>query len=357
MAFTGVLDNGISFEGSGRSTLDALIVESVKQADLMPSNKEVASIIGFIDDTIRNPDQTFSMIVPPTGLKSVTESGLKDIGNFEIGPKKGVYQREVGREYHTTFLMSQWIKNGKNIEGAPDGIQAEAINMSEQARYLVMAYDRTFAEEMIKVLTKGFSISSTGGPGNATAKGLPLFSASHPIGNTGAVQSNLVTGSSWTNVATFTTQLQSAIDLLRKIRMDNGQKPLQSGGAFRLLVSREREVLARQTLNDNSNFSGQGSNANQLNQFNFKGNLVELVVLPQLGEPDADGVEMGTADYWFVINTDGAKKYKALRKYTIYSPHMNTYEDKKTNVFITDIRAVVGADTYGAELFITGCQQ
>lgn len=78
-----VLDNGLTFEGSGRSTLDALIVESVKQADLMPNFKEVAETLCFTDTTLLNQDQKYSMIVPPTGLKSVTEMGLGNIENFK----------------------------------------------------------------------------------------------------------------------------------------------------------------------------------------------------------------------------------------------------------------------------------
>ena len=352
-----VLDNGLTFEGSGRSTLDALIVESVKQADLMPNFKEVAETLCFTDTTLLNQDQKYSMIVPPTGLKSVTEMGLGNIENFKAWPKKGVYQREIKGEYLTSYLMSQWIKNGKNIAGAPDGIQAEAFNMAEQARYLVMAYDRTYAEEMAKVYAKGFSITAANWPGAATAKGIAFFSASQPIGDTGVNQSNLVTGASFTNIATGTTQLQAALDLHRKMKMDNGQKPMSTGDAFRLVCSREREVFWRQVLNDGSNFSGQGSNANQLNQFNFKGNLVEITVLPLLGEPDADGVTIGTSDYWFVINVGAAKRLKALKQYRLYTPHMKTYEDNKTDVYVTSLRAVVGADAYGAELVVVGCQQ
>jgi len=352
-----VLDNGLTFEGSGKSTLDALIVESVKQADLMPNFKDTSEILCFTDTTLLNPDQKYSMVVPPTGLKGITEMGVKNIENFKVGPKKGTYQREIGGEYITSYQMTQWIKSGKNLSGAPDGIQAEAFNMAEQARYLVMAYDRTYAEEMAKVFTKGFSISAANGPGSATAKGLPFFSASQPIGDTGTVQANLVTGASYTNVATGITQLQAHLDLHRKMKMDNGQKPMSTGDAFRLICSRERENFWRLVLNDGSSFSGQGSNANQLSQFNFKGNMVELKVLPMLGEPDADGVTIGGADNYFVINVGAAKRLKSLKQYRLYTPHMKTYEDQKTDAFVTSIRAIVGADTYGAELTVTGCQQ
>jgi hypothetical protein len=61
-------------------------------------------------------------------------------------------------------------------------------------------------------------------------------------------------------------------------------------------------VFWKQVLNDNSKFSGQGSNAMQENQFLFAGNKVELVVLDLLGQPGYDGVNIGTTDMIFVTN-------------------------------------------------------
>jgi hypothetical protein len=253
--------------------------------------------------------------------------------------------------------MAQWIKQGKNINGAPDSIQADAFQFAEQNRFLVTAYDRSYAEEMMKIFTSGFSISAANGPGSATAKGLPFFSASHPIGDLGTVQSNLVTGSSYTNVATGISQLQAHLDLHRKMRLDNGQKPILTSDGFRLICSRERETFWRLVLNDGSSFSGQGTNANQLNQFRFKGNMIELVVVPMIGESDSSGIAMGTTDYYFVINTGAVKLLKTLKTYRLYNPHIKTYEDNKTDSYVTSLRAIVGADTYGAELTVTGCQQ
>jgi hypothetical protein len=52
-----------------------------------------------------------------------------------------------------SFLMSEWAKKAKNLSGAPMGIEAELIDIADQAKDLVQGYDITYAEEMVKVLT------------------------------------------------------------------------------------------------------------------------------------------------------------------------------------------------------------
>ncbi len=46
-------------------------------------------------------------------------------------------QREIGEKFTMSFLMSQWAKNSMNLEGAPMGIEAELIEVGEQAKDLV----------------------------------------------------------------------------------------------------------------------------------------------------------------------------------------------------------------------------
>jgi hypothetical protein len=351
------LDNTITFEGSGRAVLDSLVIETIDRNDIMEDHKMYAKMLSFVDTTLISPDQKFGTKSAGKGLQDITETGIKAQRDLTFGPKKGIYQKEIGDKFTMSFLFTQWSRNAKTIAGAPEGIQAELADMASNTRDLVVGYDIRHAEELVKVLTKGFSISAAEGPGSPTPKGLALFSASHTIA-VGGTNSNLVTGASYTNIATGTTQLQAALDLHKKMKDENGKKVMQPRGeAYKLVCSRIREVFWKQVLNDGSNFSGQGSNANTMNQFNFKGNLVELVVCDLLGDLDYAGATIGGDDNWFVLNPTMIRKTKALRTYKLYSPRVKNWEDNETDMLNVSIRAVVGADHYSAELAVVGCQQ
>lgn len=137
---------------------------------------------------------------------------------------------------------------------------------------------------------------------------------------------------------------------------ENGKKIKQPRNApYKLVCSRVREIFWKQVLNDGSNFSGQGTNANQLNQFNFKGNLVSIEVCDLLGDTDYAGNTIGSDDMWFVINPTIAKKTKALRTYRLYSPRIKTWENDETDELNTSVRAVIGCDHYSAEYCVVGC--
>jgi hypothetical protein len=56
--------------------------------------------------------------------------------------------------------MSEWAKKAKNLSGAPMGIEAELIDMADQTKDLVQAYDISYAEEIVKVLTLGFAVTT-----------------------------------------------------------------------------------------------------------------------------------------------------------------------------------------------------
>jgi len=349
------LDNTITFEGSGRAVLDSLVVETIDRNDIMEDHKQYTSMFEYTDTTLISPDQKFGTKSAGKGLQDVTETGVKAQRDFTFGPKKGVYQKEIGEKFSSSYLFTQWSRKAKTISGASDGIQAELASMAEQTMDLVKGYDIRYAEEMVKVFTLGFSISTAEGPGSPTPKGLALFSASHTIA-AGGTFSNLVTGPSYTSIAVGTTQLQAAIDRHKNMKDENGKKIAQPRNApYKLVCSRAREVFWKQVLNEGSNFSGQGSNANQVNQFNFKGNLVQIEVCDLLGDLDYNGVTIGSDDMWFLINPTMMKKTKALRTYRLYEPRIKQWENDETDEMNTSIRAIIGCDHHGAEYCVVGC--
>lgn len=350
-----ILDNTLTFEGSGRSVLDGFVTETIDRNDLIEDHKVYMSMFEYSDTTLISPDQKFGSKSAGKGLQDVTETGIKAQRDLMFWPKKGVYQKEIGEKFTSSFLFTQWTRDAKTIEGAPDSIQAELTNLASQTQDLVTGYDIRYAEEMVKVLTLGFSISASEWPGSPTPKGLALFSASHTIA-AGGTFSNLVTWPSYTSIAVGTTQLQAALDLHKKMKDENGKKIKQPRNApYKLVCSRVREVFWKQVLNDGSNFSGQGTNANAVNQFNFKGNLVSLEVCDLLGDADYSGATIGSDDMWFLINPTVMKKTKALRTYRLYSPRIKTWENNETDELNTSIRAVIGCDHYSAEYCVVGC--
>lgn len=339
-----VLSNGITYQGAGYATLDGYIVETIDRNDLTENHKQYASKLVYTDTTLLNADQKFSTKIAGKALGDVSETGLKERRSLTFGSKKGVYQKEIGGEFAMSYLFSQWAKQAKNLQGASDSIQAEMADVMSQVKDLVFGYDVRYAEELVKVLANGFSITATEGPGSATPTGLELFSASHTTG------SNLVTGPSYTSVTVGATQLQSAIDKLKAMKDENGKKIVAPREPLVLYCSRSREVFWRQVINNESQFSALGTNAAVENVFRFRGNIVKIEVVDLLGDLDAAGNTIGGDDYWFVANPTYLRFAKALRTYRLYEPRIKTYENEPTDEIMTAIRAVVGADHYNAQL-------
>lgn len=349
------LDNGITYQGLGKSTLDGLVTETINQADLVENHKQYKSALDYTDTTLLNPDQKFSSRLPNGWLKNVEERGTKAIRDLSFWPKKGLSQREVGAKFTNTYLFSQWAMKAQNLKGAPDAIQAELADSTEQSRDLVQGYDITYAEEMVKVLSLGFGVTAPEWPGSASARdGLSLFNAAHELKN-GTPFSNVVTGAAYTDVATGQAKLQEALDILKGIKLDNGKKMMQpSGVPYKVYCSRERETFWLEVINNGSDKAGTGSNSAKENTFSFRNNLVQIVVLDLLGDTDADGNIIGTTDMWFVSNPTAVKKMKALRCANLYAPMLKKYMNDETDEINTSIRAIVGAGHYDLEFAMVG---
>ena len=348
------LDNWILFEGSGRETLDGLIIETIRQDNMMEDHKQYGALLDYTDSTLLNPDQKYSSRIPNKGLKWITETGIKPQRDFNFWPKKGISQREIWEKFSMSYLMSQWARKWQNLAGAPDGIQAELIDIAEQARDLVNAYDITYAEEKVKLYTLGFEITTAEWPWSACARDWePLFSLIHELKNWDTF-SNLVTWDAYASIATGTAKLQEAIDLSKAIKFDNGKKVRKPKEAYKFYVSRDKSVFWKQVLNDGSEFSGQWENANQKNQFNFKGNLVMLIELDLLWDDDVDGDVIGTNEMAFLTNPTYIKEGKAVRNAMLYQPRVKNFENDETDVMSTSIRAIIGVWHFDAEFGVIG---
>lgn len=348
-----ILDNGFSYEGSGRKVLDSLVTETIKQNDMLEDHKQYKSLLNYTDTTLLSPDQKFSSKLPNGWLKDITENGIKSTRDFSFGPKKWISQREIGEKFTMTYLMKEWSKNAQTIKGAPEAIQAQLIDAADQTKDLMQAYDITYAEEMVKVLSMGFTVTTAEGPGSACARdGLSLFNASHLL-KTGSTFSNIVTGSPYADIATGQTKLQSALDLLKTVKFDNGKKAMQpKGEPYVLYCSRLKETFWLEVVNNGSDKAGTGNNSAKENVFSFRNNLVKIVVLDLLWDVDANGNTIGSDNIWFLANPTLIKKMKSLRCATLYSPRIKTWENDETDELNTSIRAIVGAWHFDLEFWL-----
>ena len=352
----------VTYQGSGFPTLDGTIIETFNNDDIMPEHKQYMSIMDYTDTPLLNPSQTFTTKSAPTSMGNVLETGIPENADMVFTPKKGIYQVEVARKYSRSHLFTKWARQAKTLQGAPDAIQAELLDVAAETRDLALAYDSRYAEELVKLLTKGFSVTTAAGPGSATPKGKALFDT-HPYGVTGSSISGTFTNftngaftfdpNNSTDLTNGTTRLQTLINQLKAVRDENG-KYIKQIGPYKLYVSRIREVFWKSVLNNGSKFSGQGTNAMRENQFLFDGNIVEIVVLDLLGQPDYQGVNIGTTDYIFVTNSGALKQAKAIKTYRLYPLTIESWVNMDTKVLTTDARAAIGCDHYGAEKFIAG---
>ena len=188
-----------------------------------------------------------------------------------------------------------------------------------------------------------------------------MFSAAHPYGNgaNAGTFRNILGGSFGTADDDLNAiSLQFALDIQKaELRLQNANL-VNTPSKYLLLVSRSLSQVAREILNTAGNqvgvYSGTGTNAAQLNTFSFKGNIVEIVEMPQLGMTLKDGTAVGTGDYWFVLNAENAQLAAAMRMITLYDAEVEVYENHSNKNSYVSIDLGFAVDHYGAESYIVG---
>lgn len=352
------LDNWMTYENIGRETLDAHIVASVKQNELMEDHKMYQELLDFANVTLLNPDQKYSSRLPNGWLKKVAETGTKTQRSFTFGPKKWMSQVEYGEKFTISFLLNEWTKSWKNIDGAPDNIQAEALGIAGQVQDLIEWYDITYAEELVKTLAKGFEVTSSEGPWSACARDwFSLFYNAHELRDS-TTFSNIIEGDvDYTDVNSGKAKLQDAIDKLKTMRFDNGKKIKQpKWEPYKLFCSRVRETYWLEVINNWSDKAWLWSNSAKENTFSFQNNLVQVVAIDLLWDLDVDWNVIGNDDMWFVSNPMAVRKLEAFKCAQLYPPRIKTWENDETDEVNTSIRAIIGTGHYDAEFAIVGCK-
>lgn len=339
----------ITFHGGGSELMNPMITKVVDQINLEREGGDVKTCLGFTDTRPLSSKQTFSSVNGVNELPVILENGTKEEIETSVGPEKGYEVNEYGGKITASFLFTEWLKVSQTLSGASDDLKVEFVDQAQRTKKLLQAAKKGMDYETTKVYAKGFTVSAGYGPGSATPKGQPLFSANHTIFATGGTFSNLQTG------ALTKDNLQAAIKKHIDIRLENGDRVNQPRTVgYTLFVSPDKEMEALELLNNHSKFSGAGTNSAEENVFMFEGSRVKLEVMEKLGSYDRDGVMIGKTDQWFLVNMPALKQSEALKFIRLYSPLVKQYINNETDQSIIDIRNAFAVDHYGAEYFIVG---
>lgn len=356
-------NNTIAFNGNGADILNPL-VSSIFDQDLasFEASSDVAMKLGFKETKALTPDQKFRASIGAYELDKIGEGEDFPIMQTGFAKEKGFLVEVYANQIGITKLFMKWIESAQDLTQADSSVKQEWARLADNILALRRGRIKTLNMVATELLTKGFSVSASNGPGSATPYGQALFSASHPYGqgaNAGTFQ-NVLGGSYGTlNDDLNATSLQAALNVLKNTRLQNGDR-VDTPSTYKLLVSRANAVTARALLNTAGNqvgiYAGTGSNAALLNTFSFQGNKVEIVEVPYLGATKKDGTTVGTDAMWFLMNAEGANLAGAMRVIKLYDAEIGAYtNDSNSNSYIK-IDMAFAVDHFGAEPFIVGSQ-
>lgn len=342
--------NDIVFTGSGNELMDPLVTQSVDQRNLERKGKNATDLIGIANKTPLNDDERFGSVNGVNELPTINENGTYEEMTSTVGPKKGFEVVSYGEKITSSRLFGRWLMASKTLVGATDTIRKEFLNTASKTRNLLMAAEKSIDIEATKLLTSGFTVSAATGPGSATPKGLSLFNASHTIYAEGHTTfSNLESG------ALTAITLTAAIKKHISIRLENGSRVKQPRvEGYTLLVSPDGEENARSILNDGSKFAADGNNSEKRNVFMFEGFRVKLEILEEVGNYDRNGVQIGTAVMWFVLNKPALVEAKAAKLIRLTNATVDSYMSNETKQSVIDITEDFTVDHFWLEYFVVG---
>lgn len=187
-----------------------------------------------------------------------------------------------------------------------------------------------------------------------------MFATDHPIMNSTSSFSNTLSQSGQTaDKALDATSLQWGLDNQKTaLRLQNGDFVGNYAGKYELLVPRALEQKARVILQQNNDtkfmFAGTASNANLLNTFTFKGNVVELKTISSRGRTLKDGTVLGNSTMRALVNPEGVMESSALRSIKLWDENVETFYDFDTKNTFASIDLSGSFDHYGAQYFVVG---
>ncbi len=321
------------------TVLDTALVYAFNQEEKSFSNADdMRAKLGFTTVNANNPNTERTSTGGTIPMDKIQDGQSLPIITLEKGADKGYEIIPYGGKMKVDKLAYDFLAKSATFDGADSSVLRMYSKFQNGLRTLMRNANKADRQEQTRLFTAGTAVTSTFGPGSATPRGQALFANNHQFtdvnGVTGTFTNVLGTvGTSPANAALTATSLQDAIDTLKSSPKMDGGSLVELGGVFRLGVSRQGAVAARQIINTAGSmagqYSGRNNNSEELNQFNFNGNLVEICEVPELGQASKEG-GLGTADYWFIMDTEYIIDSEALVYYTLNNGEADMWEDKDT---------------------------
>lgn len=335
-------------ENEGAKLIRAEILKIVDEQVFSAWLEPVTDELWYTMETVEIPNGVFTSMLGTVWMDEIGEFDEFPIGNKEQWYEKGYKLSRFGKKVAISKSLRKWIEASTKSPKLDWTVKMELRKLSNDINQLINSVKITKAERATELFTKGFSKTAAYWPGSGTPDGVALFSASHVIKSTWALQSNLI---SW---ALTQTTLENAITALRNMRDGMGRK-MKRAKVYQLFVSSENEKNARRILNDGSNFAASvldtaTTNDVTANVFQWDGFRIELVVLETLNQPKWDGTTVGSATMWFLMNREAARQLEAFKYIVLYNEEMDMYEDKPTKVVYVDMDLSFNVDAYNYEV-------
>ena len=343
-------NTGLLTTSEGFKLIRSNIEKIVDELDLDPTLDGVAEALWFVNTPVTRPDWKITSLKGVLDLEEINELDELPLLSDEEWPEKGYELKRFGGKFAFSKAVMKWLDKAQSDSTIPGDVKMEISKMANQFTRLSARARKSRNFLATKLLTEGFTSSAAFWPWSATPYGQPLFSASHPIGTTGATQSNLETG------ALTQVKLEAALTKLRNMKDGNGTKVGFAASSYTLIVSPAGEANARKILNDGSKFAAQVddtavNNDVTLSIFQWDGFRINLMVLPTLGQPSKSGT-VWTDTMWFVLNHELAAELEAFRFIPLYEAEIDSYRDDSSKVSYIDIDASFTVDHYNPECIV-----
>lgn len=346
-------DTGLLTTDEGFKLLRSNIEKIVNEVDLDPTLDSYAEALKFTYTPVTRPDGLMTSLKWVLDLEEIGELDELPLLGEEEWPSKGYKVQRFGGKHAISRATVEWFKKAQADSTFPSEVKDEITEISNRMVRLAKRNKKTKNFLATRVLVDGFTGTKTNWPGSKTPYGNPLFYASHPIGSTGATQSNIMTGA---DAPLSQVNLEKAIEKLRNMKDQLGTMVGFAAQSYTLVVWPAQEAKARKILNDGSKFAAsvsdvQVNNDVTLSIFQWDWFKINLMVLPTIGQPSIKG-QVGTGTEWFLLNHELATEMEAFRFIPLYEAIIDSYVDPTNKVTYIDIDTSFTCDFYNPEVIV-----
>ena len=355
MAGEVTFNNGLT-KGAGDNLLNGLLADIYIQDNVSYAYKSgVKDMLHYKSHIPTNPEQVFSEQVGAEELDEITENQNVPVSTVSKGADKGFAVKVYAKKLPISKLFMKWLEKNQTIDTADSAIQALYAQYANATINLKKGGIKQQNNECVKVFTEGFVSTAANGAGSPTAYGQALFSGVHSIKGGAETFSNLL---STPNGALTAVTLQDALTLHKTaIKLQNGDFT-DNNSTFELRVPRALEQTAREILQDSGKgryqFAGTGNNSALLNTFDFDGNMVELKVIPTVGNTDKNGVAIGAGTYRWVANPIVIDEFASLKYIELWASNIESRYNHDNKQHYASIDMSFGVDHFGGQYGIIG---